>query len=133
MMLLLQTAPLSMPNSWPEGAMSVERGVMAVGYDFSSASLLVMRVRQVVFASAPAFCKLGLCPGQDGTRKRECRRASCHDEDRPNSHRCSSPGITAKTPPSIYYTRYRHPTQVLTMGTSSVACASVTCFLGATG
>lgn len=74
MMLLLQTLLLSMPNSWPKGAMSVEREVMTAGYDFSSASLLVMRVRQVMFASAPAFYRLELCPGQDGARKRGCRR-----------------------------------------------------------
>lgn len=85
MMLLLQTVFSSMPDSWPEGARSVERGVMTVGYDFSSASPLAVRARQVVFPSAPAFCKLGLCPGQDEARKRACRRASCHDRDRPNS------------------------------------------------
>lgn len=100
MMLLLQTLLLSMPNSWPEGAMSLERGVMTVGYDFSSASPLVMKVRQVVFASAPAFCKVGLCPGQDGARKRECRRASCHDKDRPNSQttQISKPRCHSKDP-----------------------------------
>lgn len=64
---------------------SVERRAMTVGYAFSSASPLVMRVRQVVFASVLAFCKLGVCPGQDGARKRGCRRASCHDRDRLNS------------------------------------------------
>lgn len=74
MMLLLQTLLLSMPNSRPKGAMSVEREVMTAGYDFSSASLLVMRVRQVMFASAPAFYRLELCPRQDGARKRGCRR-----------------------------------------------------------
>lgn len=84
-MPLLQTVLLSTPNSRPEGAMSVERGVMTMGYEFSSASPLAMRGRQVVFASAPAFCKQGLCPGRDGARKRACRRASCHDRDRPNS------------------------------------------------
>lgn len=100
MMLLLQTVLLSMPNSWPEGAMSVERGVMTMGCDFSSASPLAVRGRQVVFASAPALCKLGLCPGQDGARKRACRRASCHDRDRPNSQttQMSKPRHHSKDP-----------------------------------
>lgn len=74
-MLMLQTVPLPMPNSWPEEAASAEKGVMSVGYYFSSASSLVMMVRQVVFASAPAFSKLGLCvldrmePGEGGVKE----------------------------------------------------------------
>lgn len=54
-------AKVAMPNSWPEGGARVEMGVMSVGYYFSNASSLVMRVRQVVVAAAPVFFKLGWC------------------------------------------------------------------------
>lgn len=77
-----------------------------MGYDFGSASPLGMRVRQVVFASTLAFCKLGLCPGQDRVRKRGCREepaAMMGTDQIHRQHRYTSPGITAKTPPSMNY------------------------------
>lgn len=102
-MLLLQTVYLAMPNSWPERTTSVEKGVMSVGYSFSSASSLVMRVRQVVFASAPAFCKLGSCvPDRMGPAE---PAAMAGADQIHNQHMCARPEIIAKTPPSMSYAR----------------------------
>lgn len=104
----------------------MERGAKTVGYDFSSASPLAVRRRQEVFA----FCKLGLCPGQHGARKRGCRRASCHDRDKPNSQ-MSKARHHSKNLPSMYCARGRQPTQLLTVGVPGVACAPLTWLLAA--
>ena len=81
---------------------------MSVGYYFSSASSQVMRVRQVVFASAPAFSKLGLCvldrmgPGEGGVEEPAAMTGADHIH---SQHMCARPEITAKTPPSMSYAR----------------------------
>lgn len=92
-MLLLPTVSLVMSNSWPEGAASVEKGVMSVGYYFSSASSLVMRVRQVVFASAPAFSKLGsFVPDRTAPAEPAAMAGAGQIH---SQHMCARPEITA--------------------------------------
>lgn len=119
-----------MPNSWPEAAANVEKGVVSVGYYFSNVSSLVMRVRPLVFASAPAFSKLGLrVLGQDGARRRVCTRACCHDgADQIHSQHVCVHGQKSQQRPHhpCPMLGVMHPTQVLTLGTSAVAHASAT-------
>lgn len=92
-----------MPNSWPEGAASVEKGIISAGYYFSSASSLVVRVRQVVFASVSAISKLDkMEPGEGGVEEPDAVAGA--DQIR-SQHTYARPEITAKTPPSMSYAR----------------------------
>jgi len=118
-MVLPQTVPLAMLNCWPEGALSVEKGVMSVGYYFSSASSLVMRVRQVVFASASAFSRPRLCvldrmePGEAGVGEPAAMAGAdgiCSQKSQQRPHQASP------------MQEVRHPTQVVTLGSPCGPC-----------